>query len=915
MAPAIKEQQQEMPDPNRDRTVGEARGSQWTERDVRALENEVCAGGLRNPQLAKQRSVRLAKAALISKDILCDFIHKNPVYLKLADGGDAAAEVARLPLDELRGRLIEAWAEHTAKEDKTERVTYPVCRADNGSPWRAGVVDAWVAASGDPEVDLALWIRHGTPMGIARRIEARGVFPTVATSEPTREEADAIWVQTSVGGNYKSFEDAGDLARAELQRTIDAGYAKVVGTLADAKRRYGEVAVSKLACIVKDRPDGTKKVRLVVDLRRSLVNALVVAPERIVLPRLRDVLMDAVNLVRECQHNEQIEAMVSDFADAFHSLPIHPDEEKYCLARISGDHFLVFKTVMFGGVSSPLTWGRAGSFLMRGGAALFDKAELLAQCYVDDPIALARGDKETRSKRFSIFILWFLVFGLRMSWKKVARGFRVDWCGASVAFPDRHLVKISLSIEFVKSLEEEVNSIVGKPLVRLVTLRHVVGRATWAFGLVPMLRPVLAPLWAALAELTADAKAYDRNQRTKAKILGRDVAIEVRRILPELLWVRAILRRSVGRGELARTVDARIFVSQSTIRITTDASPWGIGATLEKDNLIIAFLYDKIHEADVKRLSIEVGSSSAQATCEALALLVATRTWLPFWAEERATAVTRSDSLSALGAIAKGSSPSPPINLIVRETALDVACSKYGLEVFKHISGKDNVWADALSRVFAPGGTDALPSILLRPGVVHSKVAERSDAWWEAERLEETLLRRHGEEDSSAASKVVLAKRPLRTPERAREPAKKKNRNRHQRDKARKEREQRPACRLVPGPARQDERAGRASPSTRRSRSRTPRSRGRDATQAAAHARERTRDRSATPRSESDSGPSVIFRARQPHRGAPSMDGGPAEQPARGRPVRRSSSPSGAGPRHGGRHRFEGGHRRFGRRR
>jgi hypothetical protein len=187
-------------------------------------------------------------------------------------------------------------------------------------------VDAWVAASGDPEVDLALWIRHGTPMGIARRIEARGVFPTVATSEPTREEADAIWVQTSVGGNYKSFEDAGDLARAELQRTIDAGYAKVVGSLADAKRRYGEVAVSKLACIVKDRPDGTKKVRLVVDLRRSLVNNLVVAPERIVLPRLRDVLFDAVNLVRECQHNEQIEAMVSDFADAFHSLPIHPDE-------------------------------------------------------------------------------------------------------------------------------------------------------------------------------------------------------------------------------------------------------------------------------------------------------------------------------------------------------------------------------------------------------------------------------------------------------------------------------------------------------------------------------------------------------------------------------------------------------------
>ena len=45
-----------------------------------------------------------------------------------------------------------------------------------------------------------------------------------------------------------------------------------------------------------------------------------------------------------------------------------------------------------------------------------------------------------------IFVLWFLIFGLRMSWKKVARGLRVDWCGASVAFPDRDLVKVFFMI-------------------------------------------------------------------------------------------------------------------------------------------------------------------------------------------------------------------------------------------------------------------------------------------------------------------------------------------------------------------------------------------------------------------------------------------------------------------------------------
>ena len=49
-----------------------------------------------------------------------------------------------------------------------------------------------------------------------------------------------------------------------------------------------------------------------------------------------------------------------------------------------------------------------------------------------------------------------------------------------------------------------------------------------------------------------------------------------------------------------------------------------------KDGQVIAYLLDKIQEDDIGRLKIEVRSSSAQGTCEALALLVAIWTWLPF---------------------------------------------------------------------------------------------------------------------------------------------------------------------------------------------------------------------------------------------------------------------------------------------
>ena len=34
-----------------------------------------------------------------------------------------------------------------------------------------------VQAMGDPEVDLATWLRQGAPLGITQPIHARGVFP------------------------------------------------------------------------------------------------------------------------------------------------------------------------------------------------------------------------------------------------------------------------------------------------------------------------------------------------------------------------------------------------------------------------------------------------------------------------------------------------------------------------------------------------------------------------------------------------------------------------------------------------------------------------------------------------------------------------------------------------------------------
>ena len=110
------------PDHNKDRSIEAARGLQWLERDVWALENDTCVGGLRNPMRAKIQNIRLAFTGRISRVILVEFLDKHPEFFDLVDGGSVAAELVRRPLDDLRSQLVGAWAYYAAKEEKSPRV-------------------------------------------------------------------------------------------------------------------------------------------------------------------------------------------------------------------------------------------------------------------------------------------------------------------------------------------------------------------------------------------------------------------------------------------------------------------------------------------------------------------------------------------------------------------------------------------------------------------------------------------------------------------------------------------------------------------------------------------------------------------------------------------------------------------------
>ncbi|CAK0804234.1 unnamed protein product [Prorocentrum cordatum] len=691
----------------------------------RAEENEACIGGLRAPWKAVKKLPMLAETGRKIGAFLDEFLDQHPDFLDLPDGGERAQELVRDPrLRAARGDLRRALG---AKEAKAHKRT----------PWKRDIVEAHVAASQDPEVHLGDWLRDGAPIGVARPVPSCGIFPQLGPAAKERTQAHEVLSLLEAHGNYKSFEEARVHAEPEIERIIKEGFAvrfkswkQVVGT-------YGPVAASRLACIVKDRKDGAKKARIIIDLRRSGVNRCVQVDERIVLPRPKDILSNAMHLLRHAAEDEEVEAMALDFKDAFHTLPVHADELPYGVAKVFDGEYVVFRTVVFGGEASPLLWGRAAAYVMRGAQSIFEPEHLLGECYVDDPLVLAVGTAETRRRRFAKFLLWPILLGLRLSWAKVSRGRRVEWCGVEYRLVSRYVVQAVLAQAFAQEFKAEIEQATRRPLIARSELRRIAGRASWATGLVPTMRSFIDSLWATLADLNAASKGD-----SGIPWIGRDPqpAAQTSRIIVALAWLHAFLEGVVTGGDPGRTVDVREWFRQPSIEIVCDASPWGLGAVLWVDGAARAYLFDEVGPADVEELGVEKGSCKAQAVLEALAIAVAARTWLPRWAQHRTGVRVKSDSMAALGALGKMASPTPAINKIAREIALDVAQTRYGIDVLEHVPGELNDVADALSRAFEPGGRFALPEVLRQAGCTRTPVAARDGSWWRSMALTRTVL-------------------------------------------------------------------------------------------------------------------------------------------------------------------------------
>ena len=572
---------------------------------------------------------------------------------------------------------------------------------------------AWAQACRDPDADTALWATHGAPAGILVHPARTGIFPDAVEDQGCVDPLETEFGDPALRHSYDSVE-CDDHALDELHRLVDKGFVKKVSTLEECKAALnGETpVVSKFGMVEKKVQGKVVKRRLILDAKESGVTQCGRKNERIMLPSVVDAIFDALDLHAHHNSHEVLEWMVLDVSDAFWTLGLRPEERKYFVGKLRGEYYM-YERLAQGSRGAPLAWCRFFALIMRLTMAMFVKPEARAQAYVDDPIFTFTGTASQRDRAKALVILAWRMLNIDLSFRKGQLGHSAAWIGCKLVMTKAGVLA-ALQAEAVKEMREMIAQMLKENVASVKVLRSLAGKLSNAARLLTTWRPFLAEIWAALCSPSGRAPPQ---------------TVWVRQIAPALRWFAAFLDQqslSIMRPFLWK---AYVLPAERTV-FTVDASPWGLGAVLVEDGAVVEYLADQVTDDDCKLLGVAVGSPDSQQVLEALAMLVALRTWRARWQQWRSTVAIRGDNVTMLTMVLNFKGSSPALSLLARELALEVANAAYKPLLAEHIPGVANVTADGLSRLHAPGGKYQLPQELAK--VKRASVERRSRDWYRA---------------------------------------------------------------------------------------------------------------------------------------------------------------------------------------
>ena len=273
----------------------------------KVLENQQAVGGMRRPQWSNSRIPSLGDFGNKVRNFLDEFLNQHP-ELENQCIKDIGKDVENPgPSEECLDEARHLFGDLVGVKD-----IGPIKQGDFSTEIRANLLEGWRNLANDPDWAVTSWLcGDGVPSGLRRQPEDCGIFPKMD------DESDAETMDMTDNVDdfepYASVENDED-AWSEVMRIVDKGWLKQLPNIEEVTRYLGERPVlSKFGLIVKVRHGKTKK-RLILDGKSLGVSSRASKGQRIILPRLLDVVYDALNLLAT---GKRVTFLVLDFADAF----------------------------------------------------------------------------------------------------------------------------------------------------------------------------------------------------------------------------------------------------------------------------------------------------------------------------------------------------------------------------------------------------------------------------------------------------------------------------------------------------------------------------------------------------------------------------------------------------------------------
>ena len=348
-----------------------------------------------------------------------------------------------------------------------------------GQHFRLGLFQQLAHWVQDADTSLHPHLHAGVPTGVIDAIPPSTIWPR----KPPKED-DHLDPLTVCEGNWQGAEADPHLTQSLIDEEIKQGWvARVPGGLQEAKQRWPHLGVGKLNVV---QAPG-KPPRLVLDSSCCNVNQHCHLPETMILPTIADVRATFTDHTT----GRTWRALSLDIRAAHKQVRLAAQDQGLVAFTFQGN-FYHYKVAHFGAKFSAFWWSRVGSLLIRLLHEVLGAPHRLF-IYVDDILLLSPA--HTFDDHAWLTIVFLMVLGTPLSWRKTQLGFRINWIGWQL---DLDSMTVKLMDDKVSRLGEHLTELLTAKTVTEKQLQQILGMLIWFTSIAKHLRPHLSEVYRCL---------------------------------------------------------------------------------------------------------------------------------------------------------------------------------------------------------------------------------------------------------------------------------------------------------------------------------------------------------------------------------------------------------------------------------